>query len=148
MPLQAPAFLANGNINPSVFVKLDASAGNNFKVLACTANTDHIIGVAQESTLQAPGITGAGVFAATAGFPIQVYGDNDEALVLIDSGAGVTAGDYLTAAATTINGAGKTVAFTLGAGTIFAGAIALETAAASTLCRCIVHVQALTNCTA
>src|SRR5579859_4615229 len=114
MPLNAPAFLANANISPAQFVKLDATAGNNFKVLPCAAATDKIVGISQDSTYQPPGVIGSDGFAAHAGQPLDVYGDADVCLLQIDGGAGVTAGDFLTSTAA---GFGKTIAFTLGAGT-------------------------------
>jgi hypothetical protein len=144
MSLQAPSFFANGNINPSVCVKLDATTGKNFMVLQAAAATDKVIGVSEDGTRQPPGVTGSDGYAAHQNEPIKVYGAGDVCLLAIGSG-GVTAGDYLKSDG---NGAGVTVAFTLGAGTIFTIGQTLETAAQNELARVIVRPQALTNCTA
>src|SRR5258708_2594224 len=134
--LNAPAFIANGNINPSVFVKLDVTAGNNFKVLQAAANTDRIIGISQDSTYQPPGLVGATTVAAAAGQPIQVFGVADVCLLSIGAG-GCTAGDYLTSDA---SGNGVVLTLTDGAVIRFYGAVALETNAANDLGRVVVKI--------
>lgn len=144
MPLNAPAFLANGNISPSRFVKQDTGASEDFMVIQTTAATDHIIGVAQDGTKQPPGVTGSDAFAAHALEAIQVYGPGDVCLLKIGSG-GCTRGDYLKSDG---SGQGITCAFTLGANTIFTGAIALETANNGDLARVLVLIQAQPNVTA
>jgi hypothetical protein len=144
MSAAAPGFIASGNINPSVAVKLDTTAGANFHVLQCAAATDRPLGIAQDGTYYAPGIAGSDGFAAHTGQEITVFGEGEQCLWKVGV-AGVTQGDYLKSDA---NGDAVTVAFTLGAGTIWATAIALEAANAGELVRVVIKIQALTDCTA
>jgi len=140
--LDAPAFIANGNINPSVFVKIDSTI--NFGVIQAAAATDKIFGVSDDGTYQPPGVTGSDGYAAHQNQPIKVYADGDVALITVGVAA-ITAGDYLKSDA---NGKAVTVVFTLGAGTIFAGGQTLESANPGELARMFVRVQALPGATA
>jgi len=143
MSAAAPGFLATGNINPSVAVKSDTT--KNFHVAQCSAATDKPVGIAQDGTYYAPGVAGSDAYAAHDGQPITVFGEGEQCLMKVGSGAGVTAGDALKS-----DGSGNavTIAFTLGAGTIWQVARALETANASELVRVTVAIKALTDCTA
>lgn len=113
----APAFVASGNINPSVFVKLDTS--NNFSVLQAGANA-RTIGITSEGTKYAPG-TNSNTYNAVQGDEVTVYGLGDVCLLTIGSG-GCTVGDLLESDA---NGAGVTSTTSGHA----VGAVALETRA-------------------
>jgi hypothetical protein len=144
MPSRSPRFIADGNINPSRFVKIESAGTTGYEVLQAAAGTDRPIGISQEGTRQPPGVIGSDGYAAHQGETLQVYGEGEEALLTIGSG-GVTQGDYLKSDA---SGQGVTVAFTLGSGTIFYGAVALETANAGELARVLVKCGPLTQCTA
>lgn len=104
---------AGGNINPSVFVKLDTSNDNS--VVQASAASDFVIGVSTPSTKAFNGTV-----AAASGDPINVFGLGDVCLLLCGSG-GWTRGDSLTSDA---NGAGVTAS----SGNII-GAKALESTA-------------------
>src|SRR5216683_1665464 len=145
--LNAPSFMANGNIYPAAFVKLDTTSAKNFQVIQCVGSTggttanslaDRPIGISQDASYGTPGLQNQGTLdAAAAGQPIQVFGEADVCLLQISTTAGVTAGDYLTpdpaAGAGTKNGFGLTIAFTQTVADathgIFHGAVSLETAA-------------------
>lgn len=117
MPASSPNLIANGQINASCFVSVDASSNN-----ACiqSASGAFPIGISQEGSYLAP-IPGAAVYAATAsGQLIQIYGLGEICLLNATS-AGWTAGDHLKPAA---DGSGYGITSTTGA--LF-GAIALET---------------------
>jgi hypothetical protein len=116
-------FLANGTINPSVFVKIDSSS--NERVIQAAANSDFPIGVSQQGTKNFP-TPGGTTYAAQAGDQIQVYGPTDICLLTIGT-AGVTAGDSLTSDG---NGNGVTAS-----GSQIVGAIALETVGGGGLAR-------------
>lgn len=107
---------SGGNISPSRFVVIDATA---FKAVNSAAdNTHFIIGISQEWAKLAP-ISNATTYAAdTAGDPIKVYQIGDTCL-LQSSSAGWTAGDRLTS---TTAGVGVTAS-----STDYYGAVALST---------------------
>lgn len=123
-----PNFIANGNVLPSTFVKLDPSVAMP-SVINTSATSDLIIGVSKESTDQAGFSLFTGTqYAAIAGENCRVYQVGDSCMLSIGSG-GVTQGDMISSDAsgngqTAASGSGKRV-----------GAIALMTAAANTLCR-------------
>lgn len=142
MSANAPGFIASGNINPSVAVKLDPS--NNFHVLQAAAATDKPIGIAQDGTYQPPGVQGSDGFAAHTGQPITVYGEGEQCLWQVGA-SNITEGDWLKSDA---NGKAATIAFTLGASTIFQVGIALESANAGELCRVVVKVSPVPGATA
>lgn len=126
--MDLPNFVANGNISPSTFVKIDATQAMP-NVIQAAANTDILIGIAKESTdqPQTPQYS-ATQYAAVQGENCRVYQVGQVCMLNIGSG-GCTAGDMLTSDAsgngiTTAPGAGKRV-----------GAIALMTASALTLAR-------------
>jgi len=123
MPLNAPAFIANGTIRPSRFVKIDAT--KDHAVLEAAAQTDRIIGIAQPGTQDAPGVVGSGTEAAAAGEQLLVYGEAD--VCLLEAGAAIVRGDVLKSDA---QGRGTPVLFSETAN-IFFGARALESAAAA-----------------
>lgn len=115
-------FQATGNINPSVFVKIDTSNDNS--VVQCVGS-DQAIGVSQEFSKLAP-IPGAASLAAASGDNVRVYGLG--AICLLTAGsAGYTRGDKLKPDA---NGN----AITASSNDLF-GAIALESAVAAALGR-------------
>lgn len=120
-------FIAGGNILPASFVKIDATKAMP-TVIAASAATDKIIGIAQEAADQAPipQVTGT-QYAAISGENCRVYQNGDTCLLTLGSG-GATAGDELTADA---NGYG--IATTTAGNRI--GAIALQTGAAGALIR-------------
>lgn len=121
-----PSFQANGNIGPNLFVKLDTSAAG--KVLQATAN-DPIVGISQPGTRRAPLDGWDDGYAAIAGETLHVWGeyDNDYCWLVIGTG-GCTIGDQLKSDA---NGAGVTTTTE----TDNAGAFALETTLAGSLCK-------------
>lgn len=123
MPNTPPHLMANGNIRPSRFVKLDTSADK--KVVEGTANAQ-IIGVSMEGTNYPPlndlSIT---AYAAEAGQYMQMYGDGD--VCLLEAGDAITMGDRLKS-----DSAGRGVAIATSGTTIQQiGAVALQTAAAA-----------------
>lgn len=87
-------FVANGTINPSVFVVIDATQGQN-RVIQASAATTPLAGISQEGGTYAP-IPGQSNVAALAGDPVKVY-QTDEVCFLQATSAGWTAGDLLTA---------------------------------------------------
>ena len=126
MSAERPNFIANGNILPSSFVKIDTTQAMP-SVIAASANTDILIGIAQESTDQPPIPQLSGTqYAAIAGENCRVYQVGDVGLLTVGSG-GLTAGDRVTADA---SGYGVTAS-----GTAVVGAIALMAAPAGALCR-------------
>jgi hypothetical protein len=86
------SFVANGNIAPSRFVKLDSSAVG--KVLAATAVTDPIIGISGQGTRNTPYSTLDDGYHAIAGENCRVYGDNEECW--LECGGTITVGDKIT----------------------------------------------------
>lgn len=123
MSLNTPAFIANGTILPSRFVKLDAT--KDFAVIQGAAATDSLIGISQEGTKDAPGVVGAGTDAASAGETLKVFGQGD--VCLLEAGAAIVRGARLTSDAT---GRGVTAAPAAGANNGI-GAVALQSAAAA-----------------
>jgi hypothetical protein len=154
MSLNAPAFVADGNINPSVFVEASVSTASTPlqepHVLQATSadvagatKSSIILGVSQPGTRDAPGTVGASGLAAAAGQTVQVYGIADVCMLKIGSG-GCTIGDLLTP---DTSGQGTTVTRTTGGGGATAvpyGAIALETANSGELCRVLVTIGYIT----
>ena len=125
MPLTtfSQSFMANGNIYPCRFVKLDTSA--SFKALQAGSN-EAILGISQVGTQDAPGVTGSTAYAAQAGREFQVFMAGSRTLLEVPA-AGCTAGDRLGP-----DGDGKGVVITPGAGTDYwVGALALQTVSAA-----------------
>jgi hypothetical protein len=143
MAARTPRFIAGGNINPASFVKIDTTVGNNFFVVQATADTDKIIGIAQQGTYQPPGVTGSDGLAAHSGQPVQVYGLGEETLLQI---AGtVTQGDLLK---TNASGFGLSASITVtGTAVKWVGAIALESGVSGDWIRVLVLPQALPGTT-
>jgi hypothetical protein len=113
MPTNGPQLLANGNIAPCRFVKIDTGAG--------TDDYAHVIGVSGQGTNQPPlSDLISTQFHAQAGDPIRVHPDGD--VCLLEIGAAVTQDQRLKA---DVNGAGVPIA-TSGAALQQIGAIALE----------------------
>ena len=126
MGAERPNVMANGNILPSSFVKLDPTSAMP-AVLQATANTDILFGIAKESAKDPPIPQLSGTqYAAAAGDNLRVYQVGDDCMLTVGSG-GLTAGDRVTADA---SGYGVTAS-----GTAVVGAIALMTAPAGALCR-------------
>jgi hypothetical protein len=144
MSARSPRFIADGNINPSRFVKIESAGTTGYEVLQAAAATDRPIGISQEGTRQPPGVVGSDGYAAHAGETLQVYGEAEEALLTIGSG-GCTQGDYLKSDG---SGQGVTVSFTEGTGLLFYGAVALETANSGELARVLVKCGPVLHCTA
>lgn len=126
MGAERPNFIANGNILPSSFVKIDTTQAMP-SVVQATANTDILIGISKEAAKDPPipQVTGT-QYAAAAGENCRVYQVGDDCLLTVGAG-GLTAGDRVTADA---SGYGVTAS-----GTAVVGAIALMTAPAGALCR-------------
>lgn len=119
------SFVANGNITPMRFVKLDTTADQ--KVLQSGAG-DKCFGIAQEGTRYLPGFGNLDDgFRAIAGENVMVYTEPDECWLEIGAG-GVTAGDRIKSDA---SGKGVTTAVNDDE----FGALALQTVANGGLCR-------------
>jgi hypothetical protein len=118
------SFVANGNINPSRFVKIDTTADG--KVLICAAASDPIIGISQKGVHNTPLTIGGQSlddgYAATAGQNLVVYIPPDR--TDIEVGAAVTRGDRLIS-----DGSGRGITTTVDGD--FYGAIALASATAA-----------------
>lgn len=93
--------VANGNIAPARFVKIDTTADG--KVLQCGAG-DQVYGVSQPGTRRTPYGSLDDGFAAIAGENLQIYGLGEKEIML-ELGGAVTRGDRLKADA---NGKGVT----------------------------------------
>ncbi len=87
-------FIAAGNINPSRVVIKEAGSGKNFTVLESTAITDQPVGIAQDGTYYAPGVS-TNTYAAFTGVGLRVYQDGEECLA--ECASAVLAGAALTA---------------------------------------------------
>lgn len=114
--MSAPNYKAGGTIEPCRFVMLDDTAGNYHTVLQCDAATSKPVGISQEGSHDAPGLSGAATAAAEDGDTLQVHGIGDECLLEI--AATVVPGDLLVSDADgkgvvpTISGSGTTVNYT------------------------------------
>jgi hypothetical protein len=86
-----PPIVAGGNILPSTFVMISTTADKT--ALQATANAP-ILGVSQVGTHDAPGISGAATYAATAGQSIQLFVSGDICQVAVGASS-VTRGDLL-----------------------------------------------------
>jgi hypothetical protein len=119
-------FIAGGSILPATFVKIDATKSQP-TVIAASAASDVLVGVAQEATDQPPipQLTGT-QYAADTGENCRVYQNGDTCLLQLGTG-GATAGNELTSDAS-----GKGVAASAGNRV---GAIALQTGVAGTFIR-------------
>lgn len=93
------SLLAKGNIPFASFVKVDT--GNDNAALVATANSVNV-GISQEGTHDAPGLTGSTVYAAATGQNLTIYSLGDVCRLLAGSG-GWTRGQLLKSDA---NGAG------------------------------------------
>ena len=94
MPLQ-PNFVANGNITPSRFVKIDTTYTQGNRIIQCTATTDLPIGISQPGSIYAagtPAYTG-NAYAAVAGDDCMVFQPTETAK--LELGGTVTVGAYL-----------------------------------------------------
>jgi hypothetical protein len=123
-------FVANGNITPSSFVKLDTTAVG--KLLICGSD-DPVYGVSQEGTRNPPYTGLDDGYAAIAGENCRVYLEPEECWLRIGSG-GCTAGDMLNSDA---SGYGVTTTTE----THNAGALALETGLEGQLIRVRVRTR-------
>lgn len=123
-------YVANGNIRPSRFVKLDTTAVG--KVLEADAN-DPVYGVSQEGTRNPPYSSLDDGFCAIAGENVRVYTEPEECWLQIGSG-GCTVDDMLKSDAD-----GKGVTTTTE--TENAGALALETGLEDQLIRVRVRTR-------
>jgi hypothetical protein len=140
MASAAPNYLATGNVNPSVFVAFDTAKPYHVQQVG-TAKTQIIVGIADQATYDPPGLNGSAAYAATDGKPLRVYGQGDQCLLKVGSGAGVTQGDLLRSDA---SGNAVTVVGTVsGTAELYVGARALESANASELVRVEVLLQTL-----
>ena len=95
MSFSSPSFMAGGTIAPSIFVKVDVTAGaaNDHQVVACGAG-GRCIGISQEGMKRPPGLPGSDItIAAETGNTLRVYGLTEECLLTL--GGTVTHGDFL-----------------------------------------------------
>ena len=123
MPATPPHLMANGDINPCRFVKLDTS-GDHYGVQA-TANSQ-IIGVSMEGTNYPPlsDVT-VSTLAASQGQYFKLFGDGEACL--LEAGAAVSMGDRLKS-----DSVGRGVAIaTTGTTNQNMGAVAMAAAAAA-----------------
>jgi hypothetical protein len=115
-----PNYVATGNISPSRFVKVDATADNS--VVQADANAT-ILGIASEAGREPPLPSVSTIYAAQSGDNIHVYGESE--VCLLELGGTVAAGDFLKSDA---NGKGVVIATTgttaqeIGAKALTAGA--------------------------
>lgn len=127
------SLMANGNILPYSFVKLDTTTP--FKVVQAAANTDIPIGVSSEQVDVPPIPQSTGTqYAAVAGEMLKVYRTGARCKLKIGAG-GCTAGDRLTSDA---SGNGVTAS-----GTNYYGAVALDTRVSGELCDVMVTEPAV-----
>ena len=120
------SMMANGNISPSRFLKLDATKVGGYVIQATAGSGSHgdpVIGISQPGVRQPP-ISGlddgfAGIQDVNA---IEVFTTNDECWV--QCGAAVTFGDYLKSDA-------NAKAITASSSGDFVGAQALQTSTAA-----------------
>lgn len=124
---ETPNLMANGDIRPSRFVKLDSSA--DCKGLEADAN-EIVIGISKESGREPPLPSVSTVLAAAAGDPLPYYGDGETCLLELGSG-GCSAGDRLKSDA---DGCGVVIA-TTGTTIQHIGARAMQAGAAGTKVR-------------
>jgi len=122
MPNTPPQLQANGNIRPSRFLQVDATA--SMHCIEGTANCD-VIGISQPGSREAPIPSVTTVYAAQAGENIQILGQGD--ITHIEAGGAITAGNRLRSDA---QGRGVAIA-TTGTTIQKIGAMALEDAAAA-----------------
>lgn len=131
------SFIAAGNINPCRVVKKEAGSGKNFTVLEAAALTDLPVGIAQEGTYYAPGVS-TNTYAAFSGVGLRVYQDGEECLA--EAASAILAG-----AALTVNGStdARVVSNALGGSTAgWVVGYALEDASgAGSKLRMIVRIQ-------
>lgn len=129
--------VAQGNIGVSCFVKIDTTAAtvaHDNSVLQASTN-DPIIGIAYEGSRQVPlsDVTNPN-YAAIAGEPFRIYGDDDECQVI--AGATITAGQRLKS-----DSSGNAVPIATTGTTIQeCGAIARESVLTGELCRVLVNI--------
>ncbi len=105
MPLQ-PNAVANGNISPSRFCKIDASYTQGNRVIQCTSAGDKPEGISQPGTIYAAGTPAftAIPYAAQAGDDLMLFQPTETAK--LELGGTVVVGDYLQ---TGTDGRGNTV---------------------------------------
>lgn len=120
-------YVANGNISPCRFTKVDSSIAKG--VVQAGAN-DAVNGISQEAWASAPVPANTTGYAGTAGLPMGVYTLGSICLLELGTG-GATAGGYLKADA---SGKGVAVA-TTGTTKQSFGAQALETGLAGEFIR-------------
>lgn len=107
MPAQCNTRTAAGTINPMTFIQtgnmvttaIPGVQGNELLALQCTGAGVEILGVAQEFA-NGPAGTPANAPqvwpAATIGQPVRVYGDGEEAIVVVGSGYQIIPDQLLT----------------------------------------------------
>lgn len=118
------SFIANGNVLPYSFVKMDATAP--FKVIQAAAASDVPIGIAAEYTQATPLPSDSSTqYAATAGNELRVYSVGTRCLLKAGSG-GLTVGNRVVSDAS-----GNGVTGTTGQ---ISGAVADGSAASGELC--------------
>lgn len=116
-----PSFVANGDIYPCRFVKIDTTVTTAPRVIQNAANSTASLGVSMEGTKAAP-TDGASTLAASAGLQLSVHIMGDMCLLQLGVG-GAVVGDSLTSDAD-----GKGVITTTAGHHV--GAIALQSGAA------------------
>lgn len=127
------SFIAGGDIRPCRIVKMDTTASEPFQVKEADAN-EFGIGVSQEGTRLAPGVSGSTANAGEDTYQVRVFGPGEQPLLELGSG-GITQGDLIKSDA---DGKGVAVATT---GTTIQNYIgwALEDGAENEKVRIFVH---------
>lgn len=149
MPAQTNSRIAAGTINPWTFVQTGAMVasdsttnpafqGGELTALQCTGGGVEILGVAAEWTNAMMGtptqvsLVPAGYPAATKGQAIRIYGDGEEALLMVGSGYNVVCDQLL---ASDASGNGIPISATNTSKTAWVGARAIESGNAGDVIR-------------
>lgn len=145
---QTNSRIAAGTINPFTFLQSGATNPQNnsgqLTALQCSGPGVPIIGIAPEWTNNMMGTQAQQSFApggwpaATAGQAIRVYGDGEEALLMVGSGYTVEFDNYLVSDA---SGNGVPINLTSTSAEQWIGAQALEAGVAGDVIRVLVYLR-------
>lgn len=128
----SPNFLSSGNTQPSTIVTDVGQAENT--VIQCSSSSIPVIGIAQEGTFFAPGVTGSDSYAAHDGQELRVYGIGEVGLCV--SNTTITAGATIKPAS---NGFGTPVTSADSVGCFTVGRALEGTTGANILFRVLVN---------
>jgi len=92
----SPNYFANDTITPSRIVVGDVTKDFHVKQAASSTSIP-FVGISQDGTRDAPGVTGSGTYAAKPGDPIRVHGVGEEALLEVKGSTTIDAGNLITA---------------------------------------------------